>query len=284
VNLGLPVSLIQGIMTFQPELERAVFRAPCLKVCVSGWLVDVGRTLGVPEDQLVHVPMGIDHDCFTEQVPLRERPRRVGMLYGPHPAKGWALGLDALRILRDRRPDVDVVAFGTERPVEPLPPWVHFVVDPSREQLAAEVYNGCQVFLQPSSYEGFGFAAVEAMACGAALVTTDNGGSRDYAVDGQTALVSERSPEALADAVARLLDDPDEAAQLARAGKQHVTRFDWDRGAEVLEHALQAYLDDPDRFRGPPGDDVDVGPWTADSLLALTAPRVQGSTAWPPPP
>ena len=57
-------------------------------------------------------------------------------------------------------------------------------------QLVDEIYNTSRVFLCTSWVEGFGLTNVEAMACGAALVTTDNGGSRDYALHGETALVA----------------------------------------------------------------------------------------------
>ena len=64
---------------------------------------------------------------------------------------------------------------------------------------------------------GLGPAGVEAMACGAALVTADNGGSRDCAIDGETALVVlPRQPDQIAAAVIRLIED--EALQLRIAG------------------------------------------------------------------
>jgi Glycosyl transferases group 1 len=97
---------------------------------------------------------------------------------------------------------------------------------------------------------------VEAMACGCALVTTDNGGSRDYAVDGETALVvPPGGPRALADAAERLLQDVTERTRLAAAGAELVRRrFDWDRTAALLESRLEAYTADPVRYQRPPVD------------------------------
>ena len=82
--------------------------------------------------------------------------------------------------------------------------------------------------------------AMEAMACGAALVTYDNGGCRDYAVDGLTALVApRRDVAALAKALGRAVGDRTLRQRLAGAGHALVTReFDWDRAAERLEAAL----------------------------------------------
>ena len=63
------------------------------------------------------------------------------------------------------------------------------------------------IYLCPSWDEGLGMPSMEAMACGSALVTYDNGGSRDYAHDGETALVAPRRDlPALVGALGRILE------------------------------------------------------------------------------
>ena len=78
------------------------------------------------------------------------------------------------------------------------------------------------------------------MACGAALVTYDNGGCRDYATDGVTALVApRRDVAALGKALGRAVEDRALRQRLAAAGHALVTRqFRWERAAERLEAAL----------------------------------------------
>jgi glycosyltransferase involved in cell wall biosynthesis len=252
-NLGRPVLLVQGFEMFPKEMERAVFRTPCLKVCVASWLVNVGIEYGVLPDQLVHVPMGIDHDTFRVTRALGARPLQVGMLYNSHPAKGWVRGRRALEQVHARIPEMRAIVFGTETPDEELPAWMTFVSDPGIDTLVHDVYNQCRVFVQPSIYEGFGFTAVEAMACGCALVSTDNGGSADYALAGETALVGPPGgiDELAANIETLLLDEP-LRLRLARAGREHVRRFDWDLGAELLEGHLEAYIADPARYQTPP--------------------------------
>lgn len=255
-HLGLPVLVVQGFEMFPERLERQVFRTPCLKVCVASWLVGVGARYGVPAEQLVHVPMGIDHNLFQVTTPLDQRPVHVGLLYNSHMAKGWLPGLRALELVARRHRDLRVTAFGTEQPPDALPPWMTFVYDPPPDVLVRDVYNQCRIFLQPSLYEGFGFTAVEAMACGCALVSTDNGGSADYALPGQTALLAPPGDaEQLARGVERFLQDDRFRIALAQAGRDYVQRFRWDRAAELLEGHLERYLADPPRFLGPPLDD-----------------------------
>jgi glycosyltransferase involved in cell wall biosynthesis len=251
-RMGLPVLLVQGFEMFPKEMEREIFRAPCLKVCVASWLVSVGTEYGVPPDQLVHVPMGIDHDTFRVTNPLDARPLQVGMLYNSHPAKGWAPGRQALERVHARLPEMRALVFGTQIPDEPLPSWITFVVNPAPEMLVEKLYNQCRVFVQPSLYEGFGFTAVEAMACGCALVSTDNGGSSDYALPGETALVAPPGDvDRLAAHIEALLRDDTERIRLATAGLEHVTRFRWDRAAALLEGHLERYLADPAAFQRP---------------------------------
>ena len=107
--------------------------------------------------------------------------------------------------------------------------------------------------MQTSNNEGFGLTAVEAMACGAALVSTDCGGSRDYALPGTTADVLPVGDAAgLAAAVDALLDDEPRRLRYAQAGLDHIAMFDWDRSATILRTDLERYLADPEPFLRPP--------------------------------
>jgi glycosyltransferase involved in cell wall biosynthesis len=255
-RLGLPVDLVQGFRMLREDVERDLYRSPLPKVCVASWLVDIGIRHGAPPEQLWYVPLGIDHRTFAVRTPQGGRPYDIAMLSHPHREKGLRVGVAALVTLRRRVPDATAVVFGIDPPAESLPDWVRFRRAPDHASLADEIYNHSRVFVQPSFHEGFGYTAVEAMACGCALVSTDNGGSRDYAVDGETALVVPRGdPGALAAAAERLLRDEAERSRLALAGMALVrARFDWDNTAALLETRLEAYLAEPERYQRPPAD------------------------------
>lgn len=107
----------------------------------------------------------------------------------------------------------------------------------------AEEYGRAEVFVVGSPLEGFGQPGLEALACGVPLVTTDNGGCREYAFHEETALVVPPSdPRAMAEAIARVRDDPDLAARLVANGLELVrTTFDWERATDAFEqHLVQA--------------------------------------------
>jgi glycosyltransferase involved in cell wall biosynthesis len=147
------------------------------------------------------------------------------------------------------------VVFGIAEPPDALPGDVEFLEYPLHQELADGVYNRSRIFLQTSFREGFGFTAVEAMACGAALVTTDNGGSQDYAIRDRTAWVVPPGDAAgLADGIVTLLEQPDRRCAIVDAGKSLVRGFDWDVGAKQLAAHLADYVADPPRFRAEPAE------------------------------
>ena len=256
-RLGLPAAFVQGFRLTGPIWDRANFRSPGPKICVATWLLDVGRSYGVPEEQLVHVPMGLDHALFAVRVPQPQRTIDVAMLYHPSREKGWDVGRAVLEELTRRRPGITVTVFSMAgMPSAPLPAGVRVLLDLEQRELADAVYNATRVFVQASHHEGFGLTALEAMACGAALVTTDCGGSRDYARPDETALVVPAGDVAgLADSVEALLDDADRRGALAAAGARAAMRYDWECSAELLEAFLERYVADPEAFQQPLGED-----------------------------
>lgn len=187
------------------------------------------------------IPCGLDLATFGVHRPIEQRnPLRVGLPLRSEPFKGTADGVAAMVEIRSRVGDqVEVVAFGSA-PVLDLPEWIDVVTRPTDTELC-ELYNSVSIFVLPSLYEGWGLPACEAMACGAALVTTDSVGVRTYAHHGRTALVvAPGRPRQIAGAVLRLFDDDAQRRRLALSGHDFVQRFTWDSAVISLERVLCA--------------------------------------------
>jgi len=100
----------------------------------------------------------------------------------------------------------------------------------------------CRIFLQPSRFEGFGLSILEAMACGAPVVTSPVGAVPEVVGD-CAQLVDGNSPEDIAKGVSRLLGDPKECLKLSYAGRQRAVQlFDHRRRREDIEQSLKIAL------------------------------------------
>jgi glycosyltransferase involved in cell wall biosynthesis len=255
---GLPLIFVQGTGIFAPAYHAHWFRSPCPKVIIARWLEDVVRGVGVPPEQVTYVPYGLDHEMFRLVKPIAERPLQVAMLYHwQNKLKGAPDGLAAMLEVQRRIPGLKVILFSPEDPEEDIPSSITYITLPSRRVLVDHIYNDSRVFLCSSIKEGFGFCAIEAMAGGCALVSTANGGSDDYAFDGDTALVCAAGDvQGMADRIERLLLDDHLRTSMAARGQQFVQGFDWDRSAELLERFLQQYGEDPARYQGAPAPEA----------------------------
>lgn len=113
---------------------------------------------------------------------------------------------------------------------------VRFVPPQPHHQLSS-YYRAADVCVVPSRSESFGLVALEAAACGTAVVASDVGGLRDNVIDGVTGLlVDDRRPETFAAHVDRLLDDPQLARRLGDGGCVHAADHTWaDAAARAVE-------------------------------------------------
>ena len=107
--------------------------------------------------------------------------------------------------------------------------------------------GAARLAVQPSAREGFGLFPLEAMAAGLPVVVCESSESAvsELVRDGVEGVVTTPEPEALAAALARLLDDDAERARMAAAARRRAEGFDWSRVAERMEEVFQGVALDP---------------------------------------
>ncbi len=218
----------------------------------SRWLADlVSRSpMGAEIAELRVIPNGVDPSVFS---PGDRAAARVELglpadaLVIGFAARGGVSspfkGFDTLQAalpqiaggLRDR--EVLLVAVGEPAPADddsPLVRYVDFLREPAR---MAQFYRAIDLYLHPARAESFGLTVLEAMACGAPVVTTDAGGLPEVVEDGVSGLlVPVGDARALATAALSVATDDARRGALARAGIERAARFSVQRQAN-------AYLD-----------------------------------------
>lgn len=164
---------------------------------------------------------------------VRESPHLlfVGRL---NARKGPDVAINAVRVLRDRGTHATLRIAGD---VFPGYEWYEreLVELVETQKLADRVsflgflpdivpeLHDTDILLVPSRLEPFGTIAAEGMAAGRPVIVSDVQGLREIVTDGETGIVvPPESPEAIADAVERLIRDPGEAHRLAQNGHEHV--------------------------------------------------------------
>jgi glycosyltransferase involved in cell wall biosynthesis len=99
--------------------------------------------------------------------------------------------------------------------------------------------SAATAFVFPSLYEGFGIPVLEAGGCGVPVITSNTSSLPEVAGDAAL-LVDPHDVDAIAEAMYRVVTDPDLAAELTRRGHENVKRFSWERCARETLAVLES--------------------------------------------
>jgi glycosyltransferase involved in cell wall biosynthesis len=224
--------------------RRATFVCPTSRSSANM----VQQAFGIASERLRVVPNGVDA-TFLGQTRQPDAARGPLLFFGRiEREKGSDTLIEALAQSRHDR-KLCIVGAGEglaelRRSVEQrnLSTRVEVCGWESAEALTTRL-SRASIAVLPSREESFGNAMIEAMAAGTPLVTT-NAGSLPEVVDARAGvLVPPGDASALATAIDDLLDDPERAEALGRAGREHVQRnFSWDAVAARYEELYREAL------------------------------------------
>lgn len=196
-------------------------------IVISKWLK---RIVDEHSDKAaVYIKNPINTDQYRLITPVTQRSSLViGMLNHKSVFKGSKDGFKALTLVRKKFPELKAIVFGTVQPPHNLPEWIEYHHNASTADTIS-IYNKISIFVNPSIKEGFGLTGLEAMACGAALVSTDYAGVREYAQNNRNALLSSvKDPYALAKNIETLIIDKKKREKLALQGHRDAKDFSWE--------------------------------------------------------
>jgi len=208
----------------------------------------VAEFAGLDRDEIVSVPLGVDVRAFT---PLSEESRRlatVGFFKGFRAVYGPTVWIEAMPRVLEAAPEArfDMVGDGPmlnecralvrRLVVEGSVNWV----PRQPHEAVADMVGSWSLSVMPSICEAFGVAALECAAMQTPVVASDVCGFRETVRDGETGLlVPPGDPARLADAVIRLLKDPELRRRMGQAGRTMVqASFDW---RDCVDQLLEAF-------------------------------------------
>ncbi|HHW18876.1 MAG TPA: glycosyltransferase family 4 protein [Firmicutes bacterium] len=203
---------------------------------------------GISPSLVVSIPNGIDLSPFKPKKMIQDglrrseggrREIRIGTVARIHRQKALDVLVDAARIVVASEPSARFLIGGTgplegeirakirDLKLEPYVKMAGFIED------VPGFLSGLDIYVLSSDYEGLPLAVLEAMAQGLPVVATRVGGVPEAVVDGETGfLVPPRQPKLLAQAIVRLVVDPQLAEKLGAAGRR--------RAEELFDAKLMA--------------------------------------------
>ena len=105
------------------------------------------------------------------------------------------------------------------------------------------LYSSCRLMVFPAIYEGAGLPPIEAMACGAPVITTNTPAISEMAGDGAR-LFSPLDHQELARQMLSLLNDDDARQELAKRGLARASHFTWEKAAKLTYEVYQEAVED----------------------------------------
>lgn len=223
------------------RIVRAAWSLPIQKIVVSSWLYD----LVTEYDKHVQLVKNYVHgEDFYVKNPIDNRKHVVSLINHPNKYKGTEIGLKALNLVHNSVPDLKVLLFGNFKEPDDLPSYIQYIQGATQEGLRENVYNASSIFLFTSILEGWGLVATEAMACGATLVSTKNGGVSDFGIEKKTALLNEVGDyEGLANSIIYLFKHDEYRIKLALNGANLVHELTFNSSVSLFEQILEEIVE-----------------------------------------
>lgn len=253
-NKGLPFyhmqhyeTLSMATMRSSKRIAENSYKLPLTKLSNSIWLRNIMLEKFGEETPVVNP--GIDIDIFHPYDIVRTDCKKRIVCFGS--ALKWKGVLDlfeALKIVRRSISNIELIMYGSNTQLgfkSPIP--TKYFFKPSDERLA-KLYASADVVVCPSWYESFPLPPLEAMACGAPVVTTSVG-TEDYAFNEENSLVvSPKEPQLLAKTIMRMLREEGLRESLRKKGIETAAKFTWHKAVDKMEDLFSKTLKESGEF------------------------------------
>jgi glycosyltransferase involved in cell wall biosynthesis len=219
--------------------DRAVktYDYPMFQIVVSHWLY---RTLNILHgttpyivENGIKLPAGVYKDAGKHTL-------KVLMPWRQEEWKGTDFGVAAIEEVHSKHPDVEFHVFGWN--VKGVPRFIHAHNNPTDKEVHGLMYNA-DIFLNPTTIEGFGLPSLEAMARMCAVVTTNVGAVPEYTEGGLYACVVEPyDVKGMVRELNSLIENPSVMRGYQTVGYEVSKRWSFDLAAKRFESCLKSLV------------------------------------------
>jgi glycosyltransferase involved in cell wall biosynthesis len=263
---GLPAILFvhhTEVGRWQNRLTRPQLYSAELEAWATGWAraivatsssvrEELHGTYRVPRQKVTAIhPRVAEEACAVEECIQDLRsvladPDQAVVLYVGRlcPSKGLDILLEAMRQVGEHHPEAKLIVAGDgplrgqlRKQAEDLEVPALFTGHLEGRALAA-TYRCADVVVVPGRYEPTGMSALEAVACGRPLVASDVGCLREVVPDNAALRVPAGEPPAMAQAIRRILDDPEAVERMSHAVAEHAQSLRWATAARRVRRLL----------------------------------------------
>lgn len=201
----------------------------CPVITVSNYACDeIQNALYLPRENIHAIYHGVDLETFKPGRITRDIFLHVSQC---QPKKNIDRIIEAYETIEDtNKPPLVIVAPGIGFRL--LPSSVQVVRETLTHRELADLYQRAMAFLFPSLHETFGLPILEAMACGAPVITSNSTACREVS-SGHAILVNPRITSEIRDALVLLINNPELRNKLSLAGMQRANEFTWKKSAQM---------------------------------------------------
>ncbi len=256
LGISLPITVLGS--AYDWAIGRWPFAMADRIIAVSEWVKHDIAKYRIDERKIVPVHNGINVGSFRPTA--AENVRKEYGIDGPMllfvgrmiTQKGVPYLIDAMPLVLQGHPGAKLLLVGRGSALESLKKKVRATgLERSvifsgymTEDMLKEAYGTCDMFVLPSVWEVLPIAILEAMSSSKPVVCTNAGGNAELVKDGHNGyVVPMRSPEALAEKIGALLDDPEKMKSMGMAGRRRAEdEFDWKLIAAKTKHVYEDLL------------------------------------------
>lgn len=222
-NLGADKTRLQNVERFASKVTKHIIAD---SQSVMDFMV---QKQNIAQNKIKLIYNGIDIDKYKLPIPPKQdNIKRIGIVARLVPVKDHKSLLDGFKLLSQRLPDVELVIIGDGTLKSELTAQAAQLQVDSRVKFLGsrrdipELLSQLDIFVLCSIDEGMPISLLEAMAAGLPVVATKVGGIREIVVENKTGLlIQPQNPQALADAIYKILTD----SPLARSMSQEAVRI-----------------------------------------------------------